>query len=285
MKDIQFAAWTLTCALCACAQNLKNSIDGVAIPDKVLAPYTRENAINDLWVTQGVQKPTDAQIQQRIDQYGVCSRLRSQIEYSAKERAVKEFGITVTPQEEAAERARGLRTIPPDAAERMQAVHDLLPPALAQVYDEHKDPDQVYRASGLAAQGITPDAWGILYRQPLAKTAEGRAKIAKQYQTGADLYRDPSKGHYDAKHTVERQKLAAEVDRRLAASDPQFAADLRNYQATEQVNANGSVGHRGYSLAEQQYMEQKRAEFWAARQANLRVTLSDPSLKAKCGLR
>ena len=37
------------------------SIDGVAIPSKVFTPYTRQNAISDLWRV-GVDNPSEAEI-------------------------------------------------------------------------------------------------------------------------------------------------------------------------------------------------------------------------------
>jgi hypothetical protein len=178
-------AFALALAAWAQTSTPTGSIDGTAIPSKVLARYTRQNAIDDLRIAQGIDNPTETQIAQRVDQYGICRSLRSHVQYAARE--VKELGVTVTPQEVAAQRATALaqmRTVSgnPAAMQQIQDMRDLIPLALAEVYQQGKDPQQVY-ANELASPEISQKMWQTFLRTPNAKTAEGRAKIKQQYQT------------------------------------------------------------------------------------------------------
>ena len=75
MQYTRLFAFAFT-ALTACAQNPSGSIDATAIPAKVFARYTRQNAIKDLW-TLGKNNPSEAEIMARVDAYGVCASLRS----------------------------------------------------------------------------------------------------------------------------------------------------------------------------------------------------------------
>lgn len=111
---------------------------------------------------------------------------------------------------------------------------------------------------------------------------EGALKAAKE--TGNekvyDGYLHPSSpAHFDAKFFVEREKLDAEVDRRLGANDPQYARYLANYKAVERFDGKPFYPNRD----EKAYLDQKRAQFWDARKPK-NIVLSDPSLKSKCGL-
>jgi hypothetical protein len=245
-------------ALAACGQAPHGSIDGVALPAKA---------------------------------FESCSSLRVYIDAAPRAAAARDFGITVTPEEEAAEQAWAASNLAAQAPEQRlfyQDLRDLLAPALAEVYEQHRNADEVY-ANRLAGSKITREAWELEVNQdPNAKTAEGREKIRQTYVKAMDFYSNPTRFSYNAKAAVERRKLDAEVDRRLAASDPEFAAELRDWKASERINSDRSVGHtfngpmakNGVPL----YMEQKREQFWAARKAKQRVVLSDPTLKAKCGL-
>ena len=186
----------------------------------------------------------------------------------------------MTPQEEAAERAKEIAsTLSSAQQQQMQDMADLIPPALADVADG-KDPQQVYREYKLAQHGITQQTWLFFQRMPNAKPAEGREKIRQQYLKGVQVYQNLPAAHFDVKRVITSRKLDAVVDQKLAASDPQFRLDLTDCQSHGPCPTVGVIDDKS-SLGR---LNAKRAQFWAQQAAKLKVQLSDPSLKTKCNL-
>jgi hypothetical protein len=196
---------------------------------------------------------------------------------AARERPKQELGVYATDDEVEAARKKAMAQVDPTAdwtADRERT--EALSAALAAVYDQGQDPAKVFQ-SMVKPHGIDEGTWThYLYK---GQSREQRQKIAKSAPTLEDVER--ARNFYDARPTVENQKLDAAVDDRIASADPMFQIYLKEWNTKLQ---NPDPKSHWISLEHKQYIDSKRAAWWNSEVSKLTVTLSDPSLVNGCGL-
>jgi hypothetical protein len=265
----------LCAGLQAQAPHRFGAIDGVSIPDVALNP-PRETAIA-IHMGNHSQPPTDAEVQAIQDKMA-CSKLRTGVMQASRDRAKRELGVFATDAE--VEAARPKYPIHPNSPvqyrERLQA----LVVGLTAVYDQGRDPQQVYEQL-VAPHHVVPEDWAQnLY---MGKTKEARQKLAQQLAAATPEALAKPAPISSLRYSVELDKLDAAIDAQLAQSDPKFKDNLSEWNAhvthpaPNQTHYSGRPGVR-------EYLDQKRTAWWLAERAKLNVTLSDPSLYAACGL-
>jgi hypothetical protein len=288
MRTAKLFALTFT-TVAAFAQT--GSIDGKLIPDSVLQPPTREVTISRL-IAKGNPRPSEDQIAAE-QQAQVCSNVQGRIEQAAHQRELQDLGIVASPQEVAAANQAALSQIrkeQPSQISYYQTRVDLLPQAFADVFNSNPDPQQAITNElaskqvfnrELASHGVTLDEWRI---DLAASMKDHGADLLARYR-GFIAAASRGLAKVDMQRSVENTRLNAELDRRLALDDPQFKADLAQCQAQ---SANGVCGivtaHAGEYDTWYGRIAAKCANWHQAERAKINVTLSDPSLKAKCGL-
>lgn len=251
------------------------AIDGVSIPDEVLNT-PREAAITSL-LREPNKMPSETEIQNAQDKVS-CRRLTSTITQAASARAKGELGVFVTNPEIEAFR----KTVPPVTKEN-QALYrerlEALVAGLSAVYDQGKDPQQVYQQ--LVAPHVRQSDWAQeLYL--------GRDKKHREILANDLAYATPEEaakmvGNFDAKPGAEIKKLEATIDAQLSASDPKFKSYLDEWNA-KVTHPTPYQTRIAISGAVTDYLAQKRSAWWKAETGKLNVTLSDQSLYTTCGL-
>ena len=256
------------------------AIDGVSIPDKVWN-VTRESAVAT-YLGSHAQQPSDAEIQS-IQEQRVCAGLTNLISHAATVRANREFGIFASAEEIEARRQKAFASDSNWKAnqayyrERLEA----LVAGLSAVYDQGKDPQQVYQQL-VAPHNVQQSDWAqTLY---LGKNKEHRQKLVNDLAAATPEGFAKAEANYDPRPAVENEKLSAALDAMLAANDPKFKAYLNQWNAnTVQLSPNhGRTTNVSASVKE--YLDQKRGLWWQAERAKVSVSLSDPSLYAACQL-
>jgi hypothetical protein len=276
-----FTAFSFLLMATACGQPVRTpggTIEGKAIPDKAFAS-SRDASVQRLTLA-GNRAPSEAQIQADMQQQ-ICGTLRGAVQEAATENAIRDLGITVTPEEETAARAAA----PLPNASQIQWYRDrqtLIPHALAEVYEQGQDQHQVFLKE-LQPHGFREQEWDFFLSQ--GKTPEGRAKIAQQYQRAVEATQEVvQKGWgatFNPRRMIEKRKLDAEIDRRLSLDDPQFRVNIQDYQAK---GNDPDPKKRTVPVAEARYLDSRRAQWWQTLVSKMSVVLNDPTLKAKCGL-
>jgi hypothetical protein len=211
-----------------------------------------------------------------------CTLLQSYIAYEAVTKGIADLGVTLTKQDEAA--VRKTLELPPNAVEWNRVRAAFLPQALAEVYDQHQDPNQVYERE-LKPTGIGADEWALyLPGGPIAEqvnTPEGRAKLRQRYNDAANRYADPNFiDSVDVSRLAAKQKADAALDFQLGHQDPEhFGKDLLEMQKLKESGA------KGFPTDLLDRLNAARQGWWANERSEMMRTASiDPELKKRCGL-
>jgi hypothetical protein len=208
----------------------------------------------------------------------VCAQLTDTIRGAARDEAVRDMGITVTPEDIAA--VRQTMDNPDPAAESKRIIeHTTLMIAALAAVDRGQDSEQVYTTM-LQPKGVPEQEW-TSYQQQWKDPAK-RARIERRLAITPDVI---AKGiaAVDYRPMAIARKLDDAVDQLLAKGDPQFRTALDHWNASARAVGPGRVQHSG-PAAEQQYIEAQRALWWKSRVSKLNVTLNDQTLHTKCGL-
>lgn len=270
----------LCSAIQAQAPHRFGAIDGVTIPDRVWN-FPRESAVAT-YMGSHSQQPSDAEIQS-IQEQRVCAGLKSAVSQAASARANRELGIFASASEiETYRRNRfandpGWKASQAPYRERLEA----LVAGLSAVYDQGKDPQQVYQQL-VAPHNVQQFDWAQnLY---LGKTKEFRQKLANDLAGATPEGFAKAEANFDARPNVEDEKRKAAIDALLAANDPKFKAYLNEWNANTIHISPNHARTTNVGADVKAYLDQKRAAWWKAETAKLDVTLSDPSLYAACDL-
>jgi hypothetical protein len=276
MKNLAAFLILLCVGLQAQAPHRFGAIDSVSIPDKNLN-IPRETAIA-VHMSDHSQPPTDAEIQAIQDKM-VCSKLQIEVMQATRDRAKRELGVSASKSEVEAARPRypTAQNSQTQYRERLQA----LVVGLTAVYDQGRDPEQVYQQLVAPHHVVREDWQQNLYT---GRTKEARQKLAQQLAAATPEAFAKAEANFDPRYAVELDKLDAAIDAQLAANDPKFKAYLSEYNAHVTHPAPNRTHVVDVPTGVQKYLDQKRNAWWMAERAKLIVSLSDPSLYAACNL-
>lgn len=249
---------------CGCAQNTSvagalGTIDGKPIASNIST--TGDVAGVGRFVRQNHRLPDDSERAKLISdnrQRLVCTHLSRTISTAAREAEIQKLGITVSPEEIAAQLAIQQRPDASLAEEQKSAAH--LVAAFAAVIDQGEDSHAVYQRL-IQQDGVSEDAWLILQ-----DSARNDPATRKRLEGGAV----PQAGSAEA--FVRDYKLTKAIDQAIAAKDPAYGKYL-----AELSRGQGP----GDAMS---YVSKKRSEYWRAATAKLNVRLKDPALFDTCQL-
>ena len=208
-----------------------------------------------------------------------CDSIRIAITGAARATQMRRFGISATPQEVKAAGDAYWRGHDPEAdAKKQRDDAAALVTALTEVYEHGMDQQRAYEKY-LAPRGYPVAAWqGNLN---VGRTPEGRASMARlETLTADELVRGSVR--LDTKR-VERDHLDAAVDQNIASTDPTFRAYLDELRRGPSGGSPPSATAPAVPVEHRKYVMTKRAEWWQAREAEVKVVLYDPALAQQCG--
>jgi hypothetical protein len=242
----------------------------------------RTGAVTRFRITH-LRAPSSAADEQEIDETvakSQCGNIRASITIAATTTETRRLGITAPPEEVQKLKAAYLKSHDLDAEAKQERDETAaLITALNEVYEHGMDQHQAYEKY-LAPRGYLEGAWqGNLAS---GSSPEWRSKwVLREGITAAAL----SQG-LDAPLTrrVEREHLDAAVDKQIASVDQTFRAYLDEERQGTVAISPFETSTRGASAAHMQYLRTKRAEWWQAREAEVKVVINDPALAKQCGM-
>jgi hypothetical protein len=275
--DLNFAGFILSATVLAAQGVPGGSINGKAIPNRVFAD-ARELAVSK-FVASHQHTPNGAAEQQEVDrtiQSIRCDRLRSAIVSEARAEQLRQMGITVSSVD--IDNVR--KTMPPvdpaaDAHKLNERAASLLQ-ALNAV-DHGQATDDAYTTFA-KPHGITPEEWSVQLQQ--WHSPGGKAALARQLAVTPEAAAK-ALAAVDLRPLAEARKLDQAVDSRLASADRAFAEYLAE---RDKASQDPDPRKQWMNQQHQQYLEQKRAEWWRNQISKLHVVLNDPRLATTCKL-
>jgi hypothetical protein len=208
-----------------------------------------------------------------------CDGIRSAIAAEARSTQKRLLGTSAPPQEVQALKAAYLAShdLEADAKKEREDANALVT-ALTEVYEHGMDQQKAYETY-LAPRKYLQAAWqGNLNA---GSTAEGRAQMRRDSVSAAWLAQALDG---PLAQRVEREHLNAAVDAAIASSDPTFRTYL-DEEKRGTVKTPLETKTSTPSAAHDKYLRTKRAEWWAAREAEVRVVLFDASIAQRCGIK
>ena len=203
----------------------------------------------------------------------VCDSLRSTIRDAARDQAVQDMGVTVTPEDIAAAKME-IKFPDPVADSKFAIEQETMMVSALTAVDKGQNPDQVYKDM-LQPKGVLPEVWASYQRQ--WKDPQGRKTIQTRLTWTPDVIAR-AQASFNFEPYARNQKLDQMVDEKLAAADPTFRTALEHW------NIPRPNGRHGLPASEKQYLDQQRAMYWRVQEAKVNVVLNDPSLAGRCGL-
>ena len=259
------------------------TVNGKPIPQEIFN-WPRERAVDSFILKNGREpsSPADEQAVDAIAHQQQCDRLKAFIEQTTRDSVAQQLGIVVTQTDIQAAREWLTREDPAIQAARIHQTGAAVLGALAAVFDQHRDPDQVY-SQMLAPIGLPKNLWKAYLHD--AATPDGRANLTKLYtpqlMTTAETLKKSMESSDILIRLATKNKLDEAVDEQIAAGDPTFRNYLQEQSARSQ---NLNPKQQWMPASHFAYLKQKRAEFWKAQISKVQVFLSDPSIAKSCGL-
>ena len=211
----------------------------------------------------------------------LCDSIKSEIQVTARNAALKELHISAS-QDEVAKKMANVQHDPDwgiETQRKQWIANDL---AATKVFDQHQDPETVFETLILPlSKGMPREQAHRTWEYNLVawSTPETRMKLAKMAAAArANTWNVEQVKQGNARsfeHMLLNEKLDQAVIAKLAAEDPQFGADLKEnpLRPGEPLTTPGL-----------QYMGRKIEEFWRSRYGLLQITLNDPKLANECQL-
>jgi len=243
-------------------------------------PPLRAAVVGKFWVQHGRAPAGEQEIQEAMARQQ-CDDLRGQIMAAEVKFQKARFGISASAEEGAALSKIYWNLHDPEAeASKIRADARVLGAALAQVYDQGRSAEPIYRDL-IAPTGMPQAIWQS--NLELGRNAEFRAKLGRvaANTTAQAVMKGTDKTNVAL---VERRRLDDAVDRELTAQDPEFGRYLDVlHRTTRVINPFESQGS-GMPPDQMIYIQRKRAEWWQARYAETKVVVNDPTLRDRCRL-
>jgi hypothetical protein len=233
--------------------------------------------------SQHLRAPDGPADQAEVDAFllrGQCLTITRAISGAARAAQIRRLGISWTPAEAEALRSDYLRLHDPAAAlKKQQDDLAVLVVALNEVYDHGMDQRQAYEKY-LAPRSYPQQNWQAMLE--VERTPEARAQLVRQANIPRDTVQSPGLSSFGG--MLERQRLDDAVDQAIAATDDTFRGYLQEETRAIIVKSPLETRSSGIASTHMNYLKAKRAEWWQAREAEIKVVIDDAAFAKQCGI-
>jgi hypothetical protein len=212
-----------------------------------------------------------------------CSDLQGQVRAVLTAELKTKFGVTATTDEAKAvsEEYWAKPNALPDVR-RSGEINAALAQGLTQVFEKGMDPSGAYEKY-LKPLNIPESAWqGYLER---GQTPEARARIAQNAATQTSVSAETLQAAdvEPFRLMIEKQRLDDAIDEAIASADPTFLEYLNEKKRATTIKSPLLTRSTGIPKAHESYLSSIRAQWWSARQSEVKVVLTDQPLAQQCG--